>query len=231
MLNKYIIRSRISEKKFREILQLFCFDLEAKKIAEISGISRNSINKIIKAIRKRIAEFSETENPLGCGEIEIDESYFGTKRIRGKRGRGAAGKIPVFGMLKRNGKVFTQIVKNCSAAELIPIIKEQADNNSVIFSDSFRAYDSLADFGYKRHYRIKHGNDEFASKKGNIKNHINGLENFWGLAKVRLVRFRGIHKNSFYLHLKECEFRYNYQKQNIYKLLLKLIKKRPLKLS
>ena len=134
--------------------------MEAKKIAEISGISRNSINKIIKTIRKRIAEFSETENPIGCGEIEIDESYFGARRIRGKRGRGAAGKIPIFGMLKRNGKVFTQIVKNCSAAELIPIIKEQADNNSVIFSDSFRTYDGLADFGYKRHYRIKHGNDD-----------------------------------------------------------------------
>jgi transposase len=136
MLNKYIIRSRISEKKFREIVRFFCLDLEAKKISEISGISRNSVNKIIKAIRVRIAFLCEYSNPLGVGEIEIDESYFGAKRVRGRRGRGASGKIPVFGILKRNEKVYTQIVKNCSANELIPIIKSQADSDSTMFSDS-----------------------------------------------------------------------------------------------
>jgi transposase len=76
MLNNYIIRSRISEKKFREILRFFCLDLEAKKISEISGVSRNSVNKIIKAIRVRISFLCEYSNPLGVGEIEIDESYF-----------------------------------------------------------------------------------------------------------------------------------------------------------
>lgn len=235
MLNKYIIRSRISEAKFREIIRFFCLDLEAKKVAEISGVSRNSINKIFKAIRIRIAEFCEAENPLGFGEIEIDESYFSGKRIKGKRDRGASGKIPVFGMLKRNGKVFTQIVKNCSANELLPIIEKQIDirNDSVIFSDSWKSYDGLADFGYKKHYRVRHGKNEFAKRElgGKVKNHINGIENFWGLCKVRLVRFRGIHKGTFYLHLKECEFRYNYRKENLYKLLLGIIKKSPLKLS
>ena len=235
MLNKYIIRSRISEAKFREIIRFFCLDLEAKKIAEISGISRNSINKIFKAIRIRIAEFCELENPLGCGEIEVDESYFGGKRVKGKRGRGASGKIPVFGILKRNGKVFTQIVKNCSASELLPIIDKQIgiEDDSVIFSDAWKSYDGLADFGYKKHYRVKHGKNQFAKRElgGKVRNHINGIENFWGLCKVRLVRFRGIHKGTFYLHLKECEFRYNYRKQDLYKLLLNVIKKRPLKLS
>lgn len=239
MLNKYIIRSRISEAKFREILRFFCLDLEANKIAEISGISRNSTNKIFKAIRVRISEFCEQQNPLGVGEIEIDESYFGAKRVRGLRGRGASGKIPVFGMLKRNGKVFTQIVKNCSASELLPIIRSQASEGSTMFSDSWRSYNGLADFGYKKHYRIKHGNNEFAKrqltlqdgKRVKIRNHINGIENFWGLCKVRLSRFRGIHKSTFYLHLKECEFRYNYRKENLYKVLLEIIQKSPLKLS
>ncbi len=235
MLNKYIIRSRISEKKFREIIRFFCLDLEAKKIAEISGVSRNSINKIFKAIRIRIAEFCEQENPLGSGEIEVDESYFGGKRVKGKRGRGASGKIPVFGMLKRNGKVFTQIVKNCSASELLPIIDKQIDftTDSIIFSDAWKSYDGLADFGYKKHYRVKHGKNQFAKQElgGKIRNHINGIENFWGLCKVRLVRFRGIHKGTFYLHLKECEFRYNYRRENLYKLLLGILKKSPLKLS
>jgi transposase len=204
MLNKYIIRSRISEAKFREIIRFFCLDLEANKVAEISGISRNSINKIFKAIRIRIAEFCEQESPLGSGEIEIDESYFGGKRIKGKRGRGASGKIPVFGMLKRNGKVFTQIVKNCSASELLPIIDRQinVEDDAIIFSDSWKSYDGLADFCCKKHYRVRHGKNEFAKREldGRVRNHINGIENFWGLCKVRLVRFRGIHKVTFYLH-------------------------------
>ena len=62
-------------------------------------------------------------NDLSLGEFELDESYFGAKRIRGKRGRGAAGKTPVFGLLKRDGNVYVEIVKNCSKESLIPIIQ------------------------------------------------------------------------------------------------------------
>lgn len=60
------------------------------------------------------------------------------------------------------------------------------------------------------------------------KSHINGIENFWGLAKVRLVRFRGIHKSTFYLHLKECKYRFNNREKDLYTLLLNLFRKHPL---
>ena len=113
MNNKYIYRSKISEKKFRQILLYFCYDLEAKKVAELTKISRPTINKIYHQIREKISLECEKECPFANGEIELDESYFGAKRVRGKRGRGANGKTPVFGMYKRNGKVYTQIVKNC----------------------------------------------------------------------------------------------------------------------
>lgn len=227
MKNKYIYRSRISEKKFRTILSLFCLDIEAKKVAEICGISRPTINKIFDKLRELIAIDCEKLSPFEHGEIELDESYFGAKRVRGVRGRGAKGKIPVFGMLKRNDKVFTQIIKNCSISEIMPIIEDHAGKNATIFTDGFKTYDGLADFGYKRHYRVKHGENEFAMGH----NHINGIENFWGLCKVRLTRFRGVQKHKFYLHLKECEFRYNLRNENMYIYLLKLIKKSPLKLS
>ena len=85
--------------------------------------------------------------------------------------------------------------------------------------------------GYKKHYRVHHGKNEFAKKEKKIKNHINGIENFWGLAKVRLSKFRGMNKDTFYLHLKECEFRFNYRKNNLYMLLLKIIRNNPLKSS
>ena len=81
------------------------------------------------------------------GKIEVDESYFSAKIVRGKRGRGAGKKTPVFGMLKRNGCVYTQVVKHCSAKELLPIIKDFAElNECEIYSDSWKAYDGLVDF-------------------------------------------------------------------------------------
>ena len=231
MRNKYILRSKISEKIFREILWLFWLDLEATQVSKITDISRPTINKLFDKIREKIAEESEQNSPLGNGKIEVDKSYFGAKRVRGKRGRGASGKIPVFGMLKRNENVYTQIVSHCSIKELLPIIKTQAKESSTIYSDYFKTCDGLADYGYKQHYRVKHGENEF-SKDGH--NHINGIENFWGLCKVRLARFRGIHKHKFYLHLKECEFRYNNRQNSdkeVYKNLLKLIRNSPIDLS
>ena len=124
-------------------------------------------------------------------------------------GGGAGGKIPVFGMLKRNGKVYTQVVKNCKKTDIMPIIEQKASKDSTVYTDGFKVYDGLVNYGYKRHFRVKHGQNEFA----NGANHINGIENFWGLHKVRLSRFRGIHKHKFYYHLKECEWRYNYRRK------------------
>lgn len=224
MPNKYLKYSKISEAQFRTILRLFCLEMESAKVAEYIGVNRLTVNRIFDKIRVRIAELCEVESPFVNGEVELDESYFGARRVRGIRGRGAKGKIPVFGMLKRGDKVYTQIVKNCSASQLLPIIKGKADTDAVIYSDGFKTYDGLADFGYKKHYRVKHGENEFADGH----NHINGIENFWGLCNVRLAKFRGIHKHKFYLHIKECEFRYNYRNQNIYLILLKNIRNKPI---
>ena len=208
----------------REIIRLFTLDIEATKIALITNVSRNTINSIFNGIRKRISEYCEHQSPFPEGEVEIDESYFGACRIRGKRGRGAHGKHIVFGLIKRKGKVYTQVVTNCSARELIPIIKSKVSKDSSVYTDGFKAYDGLVNFGYKKHHRIYHSKNEFA----NGKNHINGIENFWSVAKTRLSKYRGISKQTFYLHLKECEFRFNHRDDDLYKLLLKIIRDNPL---
>jgi len=223
MINKYKKRSRISEAKFRQIVKLFALDIEATKIAEITGISRRTINNIVLRIRERIADYCQQQSPFDSGEVEIDESYFGARRVRGIRGRGAKGKHVVFGLIKRGGRVYTQVVKNCSVSTLLPIIEQKVDKEATVYTDGFKSYDGLVNFGYKKHYRVKHGENEFA----NGFNHINGIENFWGVAKTRLSKFRGISKNTFYLHLKECEFRFNHRNDNIYKLLLKILRNNP----
>ncbi|AQT67845.1 Transposase [Anaerohalosphaera lusitana] len=224
MINKYKKRSKISEAKFRQIVKLFALDIEASKIAELTGLSRKTINTILYKIRIRIAEYCQQQSPFDVGEIEIDESYFGARRVRGVRGRGAKGKHIVFGLIKRGGKVYTQVVKNCSKSTLMPIIKQKVNKDSTVYTDGFKTYDGLVDFGYKKHYRVKHGENEFAEGR----NHINGIENFWAIAKGRLNKFRGISKGTFALHLKECEFRFNHRHDDLYKLLLKILRKNPI---
>ena len=223
MKNKYIHRSKIPEAKFREIVRLFSVDLNAVQISHLSHLNRNTINRIIKAVRERIAFSCEKEFPF-AGDIEVDESYFGARRVKGVRGRGAQGKTIVFGLIKRQGRVYTEIVPDCSRATLQGIILGRIDPESVIHSDGWRGYDGLVDLGYQKHYRVQHGENEFANKVS----HINGIESFWAYAKTRLVKFRGMQKQTFYLHLKECEFRFNNRHQNLYKIILKLCREKPL---
>lgn len=90
-------------------LKHFCFDDTAERIANEVGISQRATISLLARMRNRILEWCDEEERLS-GEIEVDESYFGARRVRGKRGRGASGKIPVIGLLKRNGKVYTQVV-------------------------------------------------------------------------------------------------------------------------
>lgn len=223
MKNKYANRSKISEAKFRELLRLFSLNLEATQISELTGLNRNTVNRFLKAIRVRLAEFCEQKSPFS-GEIEVDESFFGARRIKGKRGRGAYGKTIVFGVFKRNGKVYTEIVPDCSKATLQAIIRGKVEPDSIIYSDGWRGYNGLVDVGYGKHLRVDHGRNEFARGK----THINGIEGFWGFAKSRLTRFRGMNPATFYLHLKECEFRFNFRDQDLYKMMLKIVRQNPL---
>lgn len=215
--SQQFVRARISRAKFRQLLKLFALDLTATQITALTGLNRNTVNRYLRLIRQAVAEHGQRESPFG-GEVELDESYFGARRVRGKRGRGARGKTIVFGIYKRNGRVYTEIVPNCTKARLQAIIRGRVELSATIHTDGFRSYDGIVHMGYRRHYRVQHGTDEFV--RGHA--HINGLEGFWGMAKTRLVKFKGMRRSTFYLHLKECEFRFNHRDQDLYQLLLKI---------
>jgi len=162
-------------------------------------------SRLSKAKQLRLIIFDELENEadeLFDGEIELDESYFGGRR-KGKRGRGAPGKIPVFGLLKRGGKVYTKIIPDATGDTLIPIIENKIVPDSIVYTDCWRGYNKIDPIDFK-HYRINHS-ELFADKH----NHINGIENFWSQAKRHLRRYNGIPKQHFNLFLKECEWRFN----------------------
>ena len=224
--NRYVKGAHISTAKFRDLLRYFAIDLDASQIATVTGLSRNTVNRYLRALRLRLVVFCNARSPFS-GEIEVDESFFGPKRVKGKRGRGAYGKTIVFGIFKRNGGVYTEIVPNCSKASLQKVIRGKVGLESIIYSDGWRGYDGLVDVGYGKHLRVDHGKEEFARDQ----THINGIERFWGFAKTRLVKFRGMHPQTFYLHLKECEFRFNHRSQDVYSKMIDMLKQKPLKLS
>lgn len=111
IVNKYYRRSRLSEYKFRRLTRCFALDLTATETAAITGLSRRSVNAIYLRIRERLAQECEAHAPV-TGVVEVDESYFGPRRVRGKRGRGASGKTIVFGIYKRGERIYTEIVPN-----------------------------------------------------------------------------------------------------------------------
>ncbi len=222
-VNKYYRSAKISEAKFRQILRCFDEDLTASSTARLTGVSVRSVNSIFLKLRRRMAELCDAE-PLLAGTVEVDESYFGPHRIKGKRGRGAGGKTIVFGILKRGDRVWTQIVPDAKKRTLQRVIRGKVSLDSVIHTDGWVGYDGLVDVGYAKHLRVRHGENEFANRS----NHINGIESFWSFAKHRLAQFKGVPRHTFYLHLKESEFRFNHRNQNLYKLLLRILREDPL---
>jgi transposase-like protein len=223
-LNRYYRRSRIAEPKFRLLARHFALDLTASDAAQLSGLSHRTTITIFGKIRQRIADECERQSPFKDGDVEVDESYFGPHRVRGKRGRGASGKTIVFGLLKRDDKVYTEVVPDCKKATLQAIIRGRVSVEAVIHSDGWRGYDGLVDVGYAKHYRVHHGQNEFATDQS----HINGIESFWSYAKRRLQKFNGVPATTFNLHLKECEWRFNHRHDNLYLELLRLLRHHPL---
>ena len=194
--------SKLTHFETNKLLEHFVAGTPARTACDLVGVNRNTARQFYHRLRQIIAYQIEEEWQFS-GEIEVDESYFGGVR-KGKRGRGAAGKVPVFGILERGGKVYTKVIPNAKTKTLMPIIRDKVEPDSVVYTDCWRGYNAL-DVSEFKHYRINHSK-LFADKK----NHINGIENFWNQAKRHLRKYNGIPEKHFYLFLKECEWRFNY---------------------
>jgi len=194
-------KSRLNKTKQDRLIEHFVAGTTARTTAVLVGVNKSTASYYFHRLRELIFKAVEDETPFS-GEIEVDESYFGGKR-KGKRGRGAAGKVPVFGLLKRGGKVYTKIIPNAKATTLMPIMQERIMPDSVVYTDCLSSYNVL-DVSCFKHYRINHS-ELFADRK----NHINGIENFWNQAKRHMRKFNGVPTDHFHLYLKECEWRFN----------------------
>jgi transposase len=200
-----ITRCKLDRKVQNKLLEYFVLKVTARSAANLLDIQPNTAALFYHKIREVVLvhlEFYAVEEFEG--EIELDESYFGGHR-KGKRGRGAAGKVVVFGILKRGGKVYTKVISDTKTKTLMPIIRQKIAPDSIVYTDCYRSYNAL-DVSEFHHFRINHST-HFAEQKFN---HINGIENFWNQAKRVLRKYNGIPKKHFPFFLKECEFRFNY---------------------
>jgi len=196
-----------------QILYYFYLELSTKKTAKEMELDYGATHRKFMQFRKLIADYCNNEAKKLNGELELDETYFGGKR-KGNRGRGAFNKAIAFGILERKGVVHTIIVDNVKAETLMKAIQEKTKKGSVFYTDGFRSYNDLKQYG--KHNVIRHDNDEFAKDK----NHINGIEGFWSFAKERFHKYHGINKSNYPFYLKEMEFRFNHRNENIFKLLV-----------
>ena len=208
--------SKISVYELKKIIKHFCVDIDATKTSELLGYNRKTINRYYLLFRQivYVNRLSLFQEKIGW-EIEVDESYFWAKRKRWfagklKRWRWTL-KQPVFWLIKRKDdsgrvEIYTEMIPNCKAITLRPIILGKVDlDESILYSDGWRAYDGLVDVESERHFRVNHWDHEFSKWNGI---HINWIENFWSFTKRRLNKFNGVKRN-FHLHLKECEWRYD----------------------
>jgi transposase len=198
-----------------ELLKAFCLSATAHHAARTVGCSYPTAYRADTECRLAMAELAAEEKRPLLGELELDESYFGGKR-KGKRGRGAAGKVSVFGILERAGRVYTVVVPDCRKETLMAKIESSAVKGSVFYTDEFVSYKDLSRFG--KHVPVDHA---VAYVDGAA--HINGIEGFWSYAK-RLHRLsHGVGRENFPVYLAEYEFRYNHREQHLQEILYKAL--------
>jgi len=197
-------------------VKLFELETSVRKASQQLELAYNTTYGLYDLIRQIILPLT-SEKKRFKGEIEVDESYFGGRR-KGKRGRGAANKIPVFGILERGGKVEVDAVEDVKGDTLLNLTLKKVKRGSLIYTDKFRSYDGLVSYGFK-HERIDHG-----QKFANGKVYINGIEGFWSFAKERLMKYHGIDPGKFPLYLKELEVRYNYRNDDLFDVVIRQLK-------
>jgi transposase len=223
MKNKYVRRSKISEAKFRNIIMYFCLELDSQKIAALTSLNRNTVNRYLGRVRARIVDLCEMQArkrqsdlmppPGGEGRDGDDQLLSETKDG-----------LPVFGIRSRNDHVYTKLLPNGVHRKLRRLIRNGADKSNLSVPKEWHHYDGIVDLNGRWHYRLSPVSPGTQASE-DIQNSI---ESFLGFSRKRLTTFHLNGNDYFNLYLKECEFRFNNRTKDLYQLLLKRFREVPL---
>ena len=222
--NRYYRRSRLSERKFREIVRCFAMDMSASDTARLTMISIRSLNPIFLKMRQRMAQETERHSIFNLlpdndhGTLPAAMSAKGSPRCNGR--------APLlFGIHRSNDSVHTELVPECSSPLLHNIVGGHQELASVFRpNDWVSRYHGLVDVRRGQYFPVQwHDGQRLQGAHA-----LNGSEPFWVFTRRRLQRFMGIQRHTFYLHLKETEYRFNCPDNKLYLELLALLRKYPL---
>ena len=178
----------------------------AKELQRQLGVTYKTAWRMAGLIREHMADV-DGDGVLGgpWEAVEIDETYVGGVRKGGKRGRGAAGKTVVLGMMDGD-EVVTKVVTDVKRSSLMPHINAHVAKGSLVNTDELKSYNSLPDHGF-HHITVNHGAGEYVGKYGAT---VNGMEGFWSQLK-RSINGTHIHVSGKHLwkYAKEAEYRFN----------------------
>jgi transposase len=220
--NRYVARAHLSEARFRRLVRLFALDLEATKVAALTGLSRRTVNRYFQALRVRMAE--EAERQAASQERPLPtQAPVGRPDHRPSRTGRAGGRATVFGIVVREGQVRTEMVRNGRPAGMLPNTPDLAPESE---PGAWLRYDAVVMLRARRQTRLVRCRAS-AEPPGRVR--IDRVESFWSATKARLAKRRGVHRQYFYLHLKECEFRFNHREADLYHMLLDLVRREPIK--
>jgi transposase-like protein len=198
-------KSRTPLQKWFYAMYLFTTSrhgVAAKELQRQLGITYKAAWRMAHEIRKYMAQVDGNDS-LG-GHVEVDETVIGGYRP-GKRGRAAAGKTVVMGLLERGGEAMTMVIPNVRRDTLQPIVRANVERGSTVHTDELGSYRGLGYKGY-RHKTVNHSKGEYV--KGN--SHVNGIEGYWSRLK-NSIRGTHIHVSRQHLskYLGEFEYRFN----------------------
>ena len=227
MKNPYVKRSRISTRQFRKFLALFCKDFNASQIADLMNWNRNTANLWINHIRQRISRLAEQEKMRNAARVQMDEKYFTKTKEYFPKYKLPYQELVVFGIIDYDGKVYAKIIPKTNKAHIFPVIFDCCAVGATIYTDGHSVYKGLCKLGYN-HHSINHSKEEFSRYENGVCITTNRIEGYWGWLTLRLHKFRGVKWDNLHLHISESVWRYNHRQDDIYKLLLKELRARPL---
>jgi len=208
---------KIPFTKFIMVVKLFELDTSVREASRQLGLAYNTVYSVFNIIRSSIVSIDADLSFLSFTHM-ANEPDFRLKNGE-KAGKGATGKMLVFGILERGGKVRVELLKDIQVEKLLEMKIKKIKRGSLIYTDKFRNYSSLVMYGFYR--KITDSDKRFS----NSKVYIDDIEGFWSYAKEKLMKYHGFEPNRFPLYLKEMEFRYNNRQNDLYdKILQSLIK-------
>ena len=169
---RWINQGNLIAGQWLRLIKLFELELSARKIAQQLGLSDDSVYKAIRTIRSAIlAHSKDREEVIVCDEVEVDESHFGGKR-KGKHGRGATGKAPVFGILEREERVFVEVIPTTRAKDVLALTVKKVRRGSIVYTDRYQVYDTLMICGY---LHLRRGPREILLPRSRIHQRAGGI--------------------------------------------------------